>query len=164
VNIAGFMDLGFIAYFIIGYVLATEKISKKWKWLIYGLGIAGLIMTIVFTVGRSRALGTDFALENDGLGDLGIFLFASAAFVWVREVIGNRKKVGRAVSFMAKHSLGIYVIHALPILLFSRFFEMPSYSMPSMFVIIPGSVLMIYGFSLLVSWLFSKIPLLNKVV
>ncbi len=164
VNIAGFMDLGFIAYFIIGYVLATEKFSKKWKWLIYGLGIAGLIMTIVFTVGRSRALGTDFALENDGLGDLGIFLFASAAFVWVREVIGNRKKVGRAVSFMAKHSLGIYVIHALPILLFSRFFEMPSYSMPSMFVIIPGSVLMIYGFSLLVSWLFSKIPLLNKVV
>jgi len=164
VNIAGFMDLGFIAYFIIGYMLATEKLVKKQKWLLYGLGLAGLAMTILFSVGRSRALGTDFALENDGLGDLGIFLFASAVFVWVREVIGNRKKSGRVVSFMAKHSLGVYVIHALPILLFSRFFEMPPYHMWSMFVIIPGSVLMVYGFSLLASWLFSKIPLLKKVV
>lgn len=163
-NMTGFMFLAHASYFIMGYFLATARFTKRQRGLLYGLGAIGLIATIVFILARSRMLGKDLMIEGDPTGDIGMLFYASALFVWVREVVRKRKSPGRIVSFMSEHSLGVYVIHALPILLACKFFEMPKYHMWSMFIIVPGSTIIVYGFSLFVSWIFSKIPVLKKVV
>ena len=119
-------------------------------------------MTIVFSVARSRATGFDFAVGNDALGDLGMLFYASAVFLAVREAMRRKRKTGRIVAFMAKHSLGVYVIHALFILLACKFFALPTWHPWSMFV--PGLTLITYFASFLLAWLFSKIPLVKKVV
>ena len=163
-NVAFFVGVGYAAYFIVGYYLSKARLVKKQRLLLYVIGILGLVMTIVLNVARSRVLGEDYAVKIDAFGDIGLLFWASAIFVWVREATRKKKQTGPVVAFMAKHSLGVYVIHALPILIACKIFAMPPYHLWSMFVIIPGSTLLVYGFSLLVSWLFSKIPLLKKVV
>ena len=164
VNVAEFMWVGYIAYFIVGYYLATERFSRAVRRIIYAIGAGGLVMTIVFSVARSRATGFDFAVGNDALGDLGMLFYASAVFLAVREAMRRKRKTGRIVAFMAKHSLGVYVIHALFILLACKFFALPSWHPWSMFILIPGLTLITYVASLLLAWLFSKIPLVKKVV
>lgn len=164
VNVAEFMWVGYIAYFIVGYYLATERFSRAVRRIIYAIGAGGLVMTIVFSVARSRATGFDFAVGNDALGDLGMLFYASAVFLAVREAMRRKRKTGKIVAFMAKHSLGVYIIHALFILLACKFFALPTWHPWSMFVLIPGLTLITYAASLLLAWLFSKIPLVKKVV
>lgn len=164
VNVAEFMWVGYIAYFILGYYLITERFSRAVRRIIYAIGAGGLVMTMLFSVARSRVFGADLAVGNDMLGDLGMLFYASAVFLATRELLGRRRKTGRVVAFMAKHSLGIYVIHALFILLACKFLALPSWHMCSMLVLIPGLILITYAMSLLLSWLLSKIPVLKKVV
>ena len=164
VNVAEFMWVGYIAYFILGYYLMTERFSRAVRRIIYVIGAGGLIMAILFSVTRSRVSGFDFAVGNDALGDLGMLFYASAVFLAARELLARRRKTGGVVAFMAKHSLGVYVIHALFILLACKFFALPSWHSWSMFILIPGLTLITYAISLLFSWFFSKIPLVKKVV
>ena len=164
VNVAEFMWVGYIAYFILGYYLATERFSKAVRRIIYAVGAGGLVMTIVFSVARSRTMGLDLAVGNDALGDLGMLFYASAVFLAAREAMRRRRKTGKLVAFMAKYSLGIYIVHALFILLACKFFSLPPWHLWSMFVLIPGLTLIVYAASLPFSWLLSKIPLVKKVV
>lgn len=164
VNVAEFMWVGYIAYFILGYYLATERFSKAARRIIYAVGAGGLVMTIVFSAARSRTMGLDLAVGNDALGDLGMLFYASAVFLAAREAMRRRRKTGKLVAFMAKYSLGIYIAHALFILLACKFFSLPPWHLWSMFVLIPGLTLIVYAASLLFSWLLSKIPLVKKVV
>ena len=93
-----------------------------------------------------------------------MLFYASAVFLAAREAMRRRRKTGKLVAFMAKYSLGIYIVHALFILLACKFFSLSPWHLWSMFVLIPGLTLIVYVASLPFSWLLSKIPLVKKVV
>lgn len=165
VHVVSFYLIGYLVYFFVGYYLATERFTKRERRLIYILGALGLIMTIVFPIAQTRVEGVfDYGVKGHGLEDIGMFFYSAAAFVWVREVVRRQKKTPRLVAFMAKHSLGVYILHAAPLILICHFFTIPVWHLWSMLVVIPGSVLIVYAISLLLSWLLSKIPLVKKVV
>lgn len=165
VNVVGFYLMGFFIYFFVGYYLSSRRFKKKERYLIYLLGVFGFIMTVVFSVAQTRVGGDyDYGVLNDAYGDIGMFFYASAVFLWVREVVRRRKTTPRLVAFMAKHSLGVYILHAAPLILICRFYIIPVWHLWSMLVVIPGSVLIVYVVSLLLSCLLSKIPLVKKVV
>ena len=165
VHVVSFYLIGYLVYFFVGYYLATERFTKRERRLIYILGALGLIMTIVFPIAQTRVEGVfDYGVKGHGLEDIGMFFYSAAAFVWVREVVRRQKKTPRLVAFMAKHSLGVYILHAAPLILICRFYVIPVWHLWSMLIVIPGSVLIVYVVSLLLSCLLSKIPLVKKVV
>lgn len=162
--IADFLGVNVLIFFFAGSYLVREKFTQKQRGILYVLGILGLIMAIVFPAARSRVLNTDYAFMASGLEDIGTFFYICATFVFVKELLKKKTAINRVVAFMAKRSLGVYILHILPIMILSKMFVVPAWHGWGMIVAIPGSVLVIYLFSLLFSWLFSKIPLLRRVV
>ena len=162
--------LDFIVYFVLGYYLATENISKRIRYVVYMLGI-GAFMVIIFASPLRRLFvneTTDFDFgggatqENINMLTL---LYSVAVFVFAKYALMKKRTTPKIVRVMAKYSFGIYLTHNFFILniLYNFIYTQRLHSM-SMFVLIPTFTTVVYLASLGVTFVFSKIPGLKKVV
>jgi len=98
--------IGYIFYFYFGYIIEDifEKESAKKK--VYIAGLIGFIATIALVVLERKTGYKSFS-------PFYVF-FTSAMFLGVRE-IGKKipKKLEKLVTFIGKHSLGVYMIHIM---------------------------------------------------
>ncbi len=104
----------FIFYAILGYLIATTDIPKKWRLCIYVLGVLALIVRFVYTLVTSQALGD----VNRTLFSYAYFtavLPALAVFVWFKyhnfDAIEKSPRVTSVLARISGCTLGVYLMH-----------------------------------------------------
>lgn len=140
------MVLGYVGYYIAGWYLRRYAIGRLPEFLIYGLGIAGMVFTLL----GHEILGGDQDLWYSYTAP-GVALTAVAVCTMFRYVLG----VG-ARYVLGKYALGVYLFHQLWVLLlqwlgYSVLTWSPVVSVP---VLAAGVFLM----SLPFVWLLHRIP------
>lgn len=106
--------IGFSAYYVLGYYLATNDINIKWEIIIYILGIIGIVFTIVATKYLSYYSGELNAVFHDHFS-LNILCKDTAIFVFCKNRVSKilkGDKTTRIIGWLSKRSFGVYLVHA----------------------------------------------------
>lgn len=154
---------GYVVWFLIGYLLANTDINKKFRILIYILGLIGFFMYFYLTVQKSFKAG-DFDKTYAGYMNIPAIFMGTAVFVLFKYGKWNLKekheKAVRFVRNLSSASFGVYLIH----------YYLKDFSIRH-FGIDPRSTLyrivgtfIIYGLSVIIVRVIQKIPVIRKMV
>lgn len=154
---------GYVVWFLIGYLLANTDINKKFRILIYILGLIGFFMYFYLTVQNSFKTGR-FDKTYAGYMNIPAIFMGTAVFVLFKYGKWNLiEKHGKAVRFvrnLSSASFGVYLIH----------YYLKDFSIRH-FGIDPRSTLyrivgtfIIYGLSVIIVRAIQKIPVIRKMV
>ena len=146
---------GFSGYFLLGYVLSVIDITPKRERLIYSLGIAGFIMTVVFSLAASIIMDKPDQRFYDAM-NINIMLESAAVFVYFRQ-----NNVSSAfISRISRYCLGAYLVHA-EVIRQARLMNLFSFC-PLILIPIVSAVILIISFA--VSALLNHIPVVRKYI
>lgn len=152
---------GYTLYFILGWYLSrVDLFSKR---ISVGVFFGGFAVWYGLTVRLSFARGEVVKLHDY----ISVFplVCAVAVFSFVKACFGQKSASGRflsrAVQFISRHSFGVYGVHPLFI---SLSLLLPFPILQSVFFGTPVLFVSVFSLALAVSFLFSKVPLLKKVV
>lgn len=154
---------GYVVWFLIGYLLANTDINKKFRILIYILGLIGFFMYFYLTVQNSFKTGR-FDKTYAGYMNIPAMLMGTAVFVLFKygkwNLIDKHEKAVRFVRNLSSASFGVYLIH----------YYLKDFSIRH-FGIDPRSTLyrivgtfIIYGLSVIIVRGIQKIPVIRKMV
>lgn len=154
---------GYVVWFLIGYLLANTDINKKFRILIYILGLIGFFMYFYLTVQNSFKTGK-FDKTYAGYMNIPAIFMGTAVFVLFKygkwNLIDKHKKAVRFVRNLSSASFGVYLIH----------YYLKDFSIRH-FGIDPRSTLyrivgtfIIYGLSVIIVRVIQKIPVIRKMV
>lgn len=154
---------GYVVWFLIGYLLANTDINKKFRILIYILGLIGFFMYFYLTVQNSFKTGR-FDKTYAGYMNIPAMLMGTAVFVSFKygkwNLIEKHEKAVRLVRNLSSASFGVYLIH----------YYLKDFSIRH-FGIDPRSTLyrivgtfIIYGLSVIIVRAIQKIPVIRKMV
>lgn len=154
---------GYVVWFLIGYLLANTDINKKFRILIYILGLIGFFMYFYLTVQNSFKTGR-FDKTYAGYMNIPAMLMGTAVFVFFKygkwNFIDKHEKAVRFVRNLSSASFGVYLIH----------YYLKDFSIRH-FGIDPRSTLyrivgtfIIYGLSVIIVRVIQKIPVIRKMV
>lgn len=154
---------GYVVWFLIGYLLANTDINKKFRILIYILGLIGFFMYFYLTVQNSFKTGK-FDKTYAGYMNIPAMLMGTAVFVFFKygkwNFIDKHEKAVRFVRNLSSASFGVYLIH----------YYLKDFSIRH-FGIDPRSTLyrivgtfIIYGLSVIIVRGIQKIPVIRKMV
>lgn len=152
--------LGYSGYFVFGYYLSKQFFSKRQRVWIYIIGVAGALITIIGTLYFSISRGEGIELFFNNLS-VQVAAMAMALFVLFKEKTQKcRKAVLRFVDFARKDLFGIYLTHALWIIVVNT--ESIRHCC-SVLISMPLITIIIFILSLFTTKLMRKIPYLRKV-
>ena len=154
---------GYVVWFLIGYLLANTDINKKFRILIYILGLLGFFMYFYLTVQNSFKTGK-FDKTYAGYMNIPAMLMGTAVFVFFKygkwNFIDKHEKAVRFVRNLSSASFGVYLIH----------YYLKDFSIRH-FGIDPRNTLyrivgtfIIYGLSVIIVRVIQKIPVIRKMV
>lgn len=154
---------GYVVWFLIGYLLANTDINKKFRILIYILGLIGFFMYFYLTVQNSFKTGK-FDKTYAGYMNIPAIFMGTAVFVLFKygkwNSIEKHEKAVRFVRNLSSASFGVYLIH----------YYLKDFSIRH-FGIDPRSTLyrivgtfIIYGLSVIIVRVIQKIPVIRKMV
>lgn len=154
---------GYVVWFLIGYLLANTDINKKFRILIYILGLIGFFMYFYLTVQNSFKTGR-FDKTYAGYMNIPAIFMGTAVFVLFKygkwNFIDKHEKAVRFVRNLSSASFGVYLIH----------YYLKDFSIRH-FGIDPRSTLyrivgtfIIYGLSVIIVRVIQKIPVIRKMV
>ena len=154
---------GYVVWFLVGYLLANTDINKKFRILIYILGLIGFFMYFYLTVQNSFKTGK-FDKTYAGYMNIPAMLMGTAVFVFFKygkwNFIDKHEKAVRFVRNLSSASFGVYLIH----------YYLKDFSIRH-FGIDPRSTLyrivgtfIIYGLSVIIVRVIQKIPVIRKMV
>ncbi|MCQ2570846.1 MAG: acyltransferase family protein [Candidatus Saccharibacteria bacterium] len=149
----------YVIYYLLGYYLRTEVLSKLQRYIIYALGILGAAFGCVVTYKVSVITDTKYTCLSEYLP--WILAMTTALFVFFRyncEKIGNSK----VVRLFASASFGIYLLHAavLEVVTKNGIFNTLTYD----WFLYLLSIVIIFAVSFGITWILQKIPLVKKIV
>lgn len=154
---------GYIMYIVWGYLLSTQNIKKKYRIMIYILGICAAVLKYIGTVYFSTKYGT----INKFLWDYPLFvcLFISIAiFVFIKNInysyIINKTKVMNIITKISACSFGIYLVHRVVMYYQIHLLSINDFSWQWRSI---GAVTT-YFIALVIIYLLKKIPIINKIV
>lgn len=154
---------GYVVWFLIGYLLANTDINKKFRILIYILGLLGFFMYFYLTVQNSFKTGK-FDKTYAGYMNIPAIFMGTAVFVFFKygkwNFIDKHEKAVRFVRNLSSASFGVYLIH----------YYLKDFSIRH-FGIDPRNTLyrivgtfIIYGLSVIIVRVIQKIPVIRKMV
>lgn len=154
---------GYVVWFLIGYLLANTDINKKFRILIYILGLLGFFMYFYLTVQNSFKTGR-FDKTYAGYMNIPAIFMGTAVFVFFKygkwNFIDKHEKAVRFVRNLSSASFGVYLIH----------YYLKDFSIRH-FGIDPRSTLyrivgtfIIYGLSVIIVRVIQKSPVIRKMV
>lgn len=162
INTLVYLSASYFFYCILGYYFTTYKISKKLKCIIYFMGIFSLISLIGLTYLKSiKANELIWSNYEQPMSPFPFFI-SIALFLFCKNLF-NKNYNNKFVSFIAKYSLGIYLLHPfiIDILIRYNFITLVNNSTTKFFIF--GSIICILS-CLAISFILSKIPLLKKLI
>ena len=152
-----------VFYFLFGWYLANAEISKKQRRIIYILGGAGLLYTILITafasIWKGYLIGSFIASYH-----VNTMLFSTAVFVYAKYHFSYdkvSKVVKKAVQSLGYNSFGIYLVHAMVLASITKPFGDQLFAENTVLI---GFViaLLVFLISYIVSAVIHAIPLLRK--
>lgn len=153
---------GYLLYVIIGYLLYNYEIEKRWRVLIYFLGILGWFMMFWFGWHRSYAAGY---VDNTFGGYLNppCLMMAVALFVFFKYL--NVEKIadtifGKIISKISKYSFAVYIIHFY---IMKAIVDLLGVDMNLLSWKLYG-VILVYAVAFLTAALLKKIPFVEKLL
>lgn len=153
--------IGYAGYALCGYYLSQKTFSKRQRWLLYILGIIGLAVTISGNLVFSLAKGESNEFFWNCLSPQ-VIAMASALFILVKEISPKAgKSVLWFVDYVRKDLFGIYLTHALWLLLLDRD---PIRNCCNQAITLPMITIAVFILSLYTTKLIRLIPGVKKVV
>lgn len=153
---------GFFGYFLAGYLLGAYKLPPRGRRAVYLLGLLGFVGGIVGNYRTSSPEGIFlFFSENYSITQ---YMTASALFLFVKETAERFPGwLLRWAESLSGLTFGIYFIHVLILDLYG---VTVSHMWPgcSASIRIAGSFLVVSVLSTLFVYLFSKLPLLKRLI
>lgn len=154
--------IGYSAYFVLGYFLASTDFTKLGKWICYILGVLGLAAIFALTVYSSVKTGLNDLSWWDNFSPF-IMLMSVALFVFAKYEMSKIKvgKVfGKIVSELSKCSFGVYLFHAY-VLERVGFYGLNVLSFNAV-LSVPAIALFVFAVSFVISFAINKIPFISK--
>lgn len=155
--------LGYTGYFILGYYLDSHVLNHKQRLIIYLACVLGFLVTIPLSVFASysdrKANGVFYSpfSINVLFFTIGIFIFAKYHF--------NKKSknpsINKLIHVLSKCSFGAYLVHVLIIEILNNQFQINTLSASPCYMI-PLLTIFVAILSFLISYLLSKIPIINQ--
>ncbi len=149
---------GFSAYYILGWYLNKYDIKKKN--LIYILGLLSLVYTIIGTYIIS--ITTHKPVQVYEYLSLNVLFPTLSIFLLIRNKYKNSKNANKQISSISKYSLGIYGVHIF--IVYATYLTLNHYGITNAIIDIPIVFIVTLLLSWLISFIFSKIPLLKSTV
>ena len=147
---------GLLALLPMGYLLHKTELSPKHRRLIYALGILGAVLTGVGTIWSTGKMGTYSSVFCTNASPT-VIAPGVAIYVFAKN---NLKRLPRAVAWVADHSFGIYLVHALVIeQLQAHGFHVLTFDP---IIAVPAVSVAAFAISLAISVLLSKLPVVGK--
>ncbi len=153
---------GFVTYAILGYLLATQSISRKSRLTCYALGILFLALRYAYTYQASYEAGFTVRVLFD-YNTVFAFFPSVAVFLAFKQIPSYifLERHAAAIASIAGCGFGIYLIHK--ILLDYLIFGLGEVSPASMFVRLVCPFI-IYASALMLVLIIKKIPLIRNLV
>lgn len=151
--------VGFATIFILGYYLSRAELSGKARRVIYILGVIGFLATILLNVAVAVKTNKPCSKYYDTF-TLNVLFEAIAVFVWFRYKDYKNEKLNAVVSQLSKYSFCAYLVHVLVMAVLSEF-GFNAFSFNPVFCV-PVLSLTTAVISFAISFLFNKIPFINK--
>jgi len=157
--------LGYTGYFILGHYLNTTEISRKKRCILYSFGIVGAIATVFLTRFASYH-------DNKANGDfynvfsINVILIVVSIFVFFKNTIDQQRlKNGFKIILitLSKCTFGAYLVHMLVLNIMVDYLKIDTISFNPI-ISIPVITIVIASISFLISYLISKIPIVNKYI
>ncbi len=153
---------GYIVFVILGYLLSTTDIEKKYRIMIYIGAIIGLVYRYATTYIWSMEKGV-VVKTTWGYTTWHSILLACSVFLIVKE-LSKKIKISNIVENILKEvsscSFGIYLIHMMVVTSQIRLFDINTLS----WIWRTFGIISTYLISLLAVWILKKIPMFRKVV
>lgn len=156
------MMLGYSSYFVLGYYLNKVEFSRKQQRIIYVLGIAGYLATVLMThfasqhgLSPNHNYYNEFTVNN--------FFQAVAVFVFFKYHSRSEVKPNKVCAAVSRASFGIYWVHALIMELLDEKLLINTLSFfPALSV--PGISIVVFVISFLISWVIGKVPFIKRYI
>ncbi len=151
----------YLIYPVLGYLLYTYDIPKRARYVIYGLGAAGLALHIVGTYYLSMEAG-DIVNLYKGYMNIPCLCHSVAVFLLCKQVGEGLMKgfIGKIVNFLKGYTFPIYLLHMIILPPLVRLFDIPT---ESIFYRL-GAPLVIIPICVGVTYLLRKIPFVKYVL
>lgn len=151
----------FVIYLFIGYYIDRYEIEKKYRLLIYILGIIGLLLHIFGTAYLSFK---DNAINGTFKGYLGLpcIMYSAAIFLLFKYIrMGNFKKNLYNVSaIFKKQTFGIYLVHYFVLMSITGYYNLDIKSIKVRLILAP----IIFIISWICVKIIQSIPILKKIL
>lgn len=158
INRTGFnLTTGFVFYLSLGYYLHNHKISKTWTYLIYLVGILGLMSTYVLSDFASNASGNAVEIHY-GYLNTNIMLVSTAVFLFIKNVLHEKNissSIDKLFTTLSKNNLFVYLFHPFVIILLDQL-DVFSLNIPILPYFIVLSVV-VYGMSLIPILIYNRL-------
>ena len=158
-----FFPLGFTVYFVGGYYLSRRSFSHREEIVLYCVGVAALLFSIIAPAALSRAQGAanpTFYSYND----LNVLCTSVPIFVFAKQHLDfpahGRSGRTRLLRKMSKYSFGVYLVHPMVIELLQHF-GIDTFSCNA-FLSVPLLAIFVFTASTAISALLNRIPIINK--
>ena len=150
---------GYTTYFILGWYIHNYDIKNKK--IVYILSFLGLCVSIFGTYILSATTGK--ALQMYSFFSLNILFQTLGVFLVIKDRFRNvQNKDNKFIKYVSKYSLGIYAVHVLAITIIDKIVREISFELAIIYI--PIVFIFAFALSYLISFTFSKMPILKKVV
>ena len=112
-----------IFYAIVGYYIHNYELSKKTRGIIYGLGIAGLLTSLIgthilsYNAGELTGFMTDYDIITYAAYSPAVFLFMKQFFS--KHFTSKKSKALRFANYFSRYTFPLYLTHWFPIVFLS---------------------------------------------
>jgi len=153
------MITGYIGYFLAGYYINKKDIPRIVRFIIYGLGVIGFVMTYLLTKRVSYSKGFPV---NEYYGDstLNIMFTSIAVFVFAKYNL-SRLKEYKVIKFLSDCSLGAYLVHML---VFDLIIDKVLPISENYFKLVPFISVIVFVVSFIISAILNKLKGLLKLI
>ena len=151
----------YLTYYIMGWYIANVDIKKKHRTAIYISGIAGLVLTVVFTqlffIDAEKASN-----EFYSNGSINVFCYSVAIFLALYYAFKDKDlKENKIVMSMSSLTFGVYIVHSAFLFGFKMVAEkIVSSSLATIVISFTGAAVC----SFVVCYIMSKIPVVKKLI
>lgn len=161
-NLAMLTVGGYLQYVILGYLLSTTELKKKYRLVIYGLGIFGVCLRYGMTVLLSLRDGvinkTFFSYTQYYAVFLAVAVFAFFKHFKPLEKLAQHPKIVSALKTISGCSFGIYLMHMI---IYRELAKILPTACWQWRLLVP---FLIYALALTVTLILKKIPVIKNIV
>jgi hypothetical protein len=145
----------YLGYFLTGYLISTSKINIPVKYLI----ILFIILAISITIGEAnfpKHFNTNFSIT---------MILMSIALMFIVKNTHSKIPINSNIrNKLASFSLGAYLIHPAVLVVIRKMHYFGLSTEHDLWILIPFITFVTTVISLIIAYIFSKIPFLKKVI